>query len=337
MKRLPSYELRDSGTLYAPWIQAIAKDTLDTETLEKLELYTRGEYDEELHYQSFWNYKRTINAERRLYNRLKRDRLIETCLWDVKEALKELECQQYYRNYLPFVDFKPSTAAGYGYIGSKIENHSLAVSNAYKAIRDFHFYRNEYTFVPFKAFARSQLALRANPKIRHIWAPPFHTIFIESLMAEPLIKQYTLRESPFYIGKDMFASMPADISKAFHEPDVHVYCIDLSCFDANVNTWFKEQAFDIIFGLVKIIDETSADYVRQCFMKTPIIMPDGKLYYSTTGVPSGSMFTQLVDSIVNLLYILSSAIIVGHDVPNARTRRRQRLRRTGTSCNETSN
>ena len=78
--------------------------------------------------------------------------------------MSHIRCTQYYR-YM----YRSGTAAGWGYLGKKDEkNHGLAVKNAYRALRDYHFWRDKYLFVPYKAFARSQLALKITPKIRHV-------------------------------------------------------------------------------------------------------------------------------------------------------------------------
>ena len=77
----------------------------------------------------------------------------------------------------------------------------------------------------------------------------------------------------------MFVKLPYDIASLFNTKDVYIYCFDISSFDAHVNLWFKERAWDVIREMTNITDPnpTAFDYATDNFMKISLVMPDGKL------------------------------------------------------------
>lgn len=82
--------------------------------------------------------------------------------------------------------------------------------------------------------------------------------------------------------------------------------LDYSKFDQSISDWLIYDAFDIIrqaFLDDGHFDDEIFRIVREDFIHKVFIGPEGKLYESHKGVPSGSMFTQIVDSIVNRLMI----------------------------------
>jgi hypothetical protein len=117
-----------------------------------------------------------------------------------------------------------------------------------------------------------------------------------------------LHDNPIYIGRDLIKDLPSSISSLAVDSRPWFYCLDFSKFDASVNHYLVSIAWDIIKEMVEIEDSWELNvynFCRQLFTNTPVVMPDGRLYIVRTGVPSGSFFTQLVDSIVNLILIYS--------------------------------
>jgi hypothetical protein len=89
------------------------------------------------------------------------------------------------------------------------------------------------------------------------------------------------------------------------------YSLDMSQYDATISselihvafkilrTWFDGQEVEPVSG--KTVSEIF-DLIESYFIHTTIVMPDGNIYYGKDhGVPSGSYFTQIIDSIVNVI------------------------------------
>ncbi|KAF6215866.1 hypothetical protein GE061_000201 [Apolygus lucorum] len=136
---------------------------------------------------------------------------------------------------LDAVSWIPSSAAGFGYIGKKADNYLLARKNATRVLTGYSKWKSSYRFSPDKSFARTQLAMRAHPKIRHVWGRAFHHIHIEGLIGQPLLLRLMEVDTPIYIGKDIHKDMPYCILEATADGGT-CYCIDFSKFDASVSS-----------------------------------------------------------------------------------------------------
>jgi hypothetical protein len=89
-----------------------------------------------------------------------------------------------------------------------------------------------------------------------------------------------------------------------------IVCLDYSKYDSTIPAVFIREAFRILSTWFEESDlnEFGWSTIVNYFINTPIVMPDGHLYVGKNhGVPSGSYFTQLIDSVVNvaLMYAYS--------------------------------
>lgn len=158
---------------------------------------------------------------------------------------------------------------------------------------------------PCVAFKRTQF----NDKTRLVWGYPYSMTIIEGLLAQPLISWFKGAHTPMAFALPSGA-LGARIRKSA-EWNKWAYSLDMSSYDSSISSRLIEVAFDIIatwFDLEQTEPVTGVTYryilhrIKKYFINTPIVMPDGFLYIGKRhGVPSGSYFTQLVDSIVNVV------------------------------------
>lgn len=149
---------------------------------------------------------------------------------------------------------------------------------------------------------------------RLIWMYPFTATILEGTLARPLTNKFKGSfKTPFAFGKRS-ALLGVEMRRAASHNDYYV-SMDASKFDTTISygviksafaalrTWFDPNE-EVGFG--KTVSDIF-DLVEDYFIHTPIVMPDAsgpKLYTGKRhGVPSGSYFTQIVDSFANLCLI----------------------------------
>lgn len=154
---------------------------------------------------------------------------------------------------------------------------------------------------PCLAYHRVQHGLEG-PKTRLVWGYPQAMTLLESCFARPLIDEFLVNRSPMAFGLQKF-ELGARLVR-IGNLGVN-YAIDFSKFDASISPRLISLAFRILRTWFELDASQEAvwDKVVNYFIHTPILMPDGYVWLKHQGVPSGSYFTQLVDSIVNYLVI----------------------------------
>lgn len=194
----------------------------------------------------------------------------------------------------------PSGSAGLTQYGStKAESHTRALERGLQTMI------GQKAPEPCLAFKRTQF----NEKTRLVWGYPYSMTAIESLVGYPLLEKFKGGGTPM-----AFAMTTGALGTKLRVASYHkrwAYSIDFSAFDATIPAKLIDIAFDIMSTWYRmdeiepISGKTVKDIinlVRTYFIKTPIVMPDMNLYLGKRhGVPSGSLFTQLVDSIVNVI------------------------------------
>lgn len=169
--------------------------------------------------------------------------------------------------------------------------------------------RNERSPEPCLAGVRTQEGKTG----RLVWGYPLSMTILEALVARPLLTKFKGGKTPM-----AFAMTSVDLGIKMRKAQAHnshYVSMDASRFDTTISqavikcafnafkTWFdleqkvyREYTVEDLFNLIE-------DY----FIHTPIVMPheNGPLLYSGKrhGVPSGSYFTQLVDSFANVVML----------------------------------
>lgn len=157
-----------------------------------------------------------------------------------------------------------------------------------------------------------------NGKTRVIWSYPAEVMLIEALIARPLINHFATDPDCVMAISKTSEQMGSKFNEITCESPI-VTGIDQSQFDAHVKASHIHMSFDIlrtwfdldqeVFSGVRVADVF--DLVERYFITTPIVFPTPKgpslVLGKVGGVPSGSYFTQMVDSIVNYA-IISDAL-----------------------------
>lgn len=156
--------------------------------------------------------------------------------------------------------------------------------------------------LPCKSGARCQLRKRGENKPRLIWAYPGYLSVIENQFLVP-IKKFC--PPPFMgwsinwldEGKSLYRLVYGD-GNTWQS----IAQIDFSSFDSSVSVDLINRAFAIVrslFNLTKV-ESTMLDQLRYYFINTPLCLYNN-IEIKSRGIPSGSAFTQLIGSIVNMI------------------------------------
>lgn len=282
-------------------------ELLGEDPVEEFGRYTRSFYTLEGHYQNLWLYDRTVVSK-------PIDPVLELAISHVR-ALYRLPNPVFSHrwNDLRSVPFISSSSAGWGYVGKKgdIGNHDIAVRRAvgslYAWLRPGRL--GPFRYHPDLAWTRTQLATPDSPKIRHVWGAAFENVILEGITAAPLIEAYRRICFPMVIGTHLYRRLPLIINQTLNPPEEDSNIgvgLDLKSFDSSVQPWLIHEAFDILKSNIIFsgyMEEASFEFSRHYFIHRPVVMPDGRMWLKHVGVPSGSYFTQMIDSIVNSIVI----------------------------------
>lgn len=165
-------------------------------------------------------------------------------------------------------------------------------------------------------------------KTRLVWGYPLEMTIMEARFARPLIDTFSRMRTPMAFGMSK-CELGARIHRYVVDAPGKVVALDYSKFDTTISATMINQAFRILSTWFSKEDRLRLGWktIGKYFVTTPIVMPNGHLYTGKRhGVPSGSYFTQMIDSIVNvaLMYALAhrfnfrfnaeSLLVLGDDV-----------------------
>lgn len=168
-------------------------------------------------------------------------------------------------------------------------------------------------------YARSHIATRDKNKIRSTWGYPLEVYMAEAAYFYPILDVLKNHPRPIIaygveIGNGGMTYVNA-MAEAF--PTRPVLLGDWSKFDKTIPAWLIRDSFKILAEAIDwshvqdsegkiwpVRENRSKRRWRKLvsyFIDTPIRMSDGRRYIKHCGVPSGSCFTNIIDSIVNAL------------------------------------
>lgn len=207
-----------------------------------------------------------------------------------------------------YIDLSKSAGLPYvqGVFKSKRQNVFDARSTSVKILTSYK-YNKEYVpkFHPCVTQSRNQLCSIGENKPRLVWAFPFVVTILEMLFVLPFMDTFR--------GRNMFGW---DINWTNKGNDylkrqcgtTNLFGTDYSSFDSKVTERLIRMAFSIFrqHFVLKDWQNNLLDALVEYFIFTPLIFY-GSIKTKKHGIPSGSGFTQIIGSIVNMI-IMTYAI-----------------------------
>lgn len=197
--------------------------------------------------------------------------------------------------------------------GFKTKNDIRKSPSAITQVRKFwHFVKEGRDMSPpdCLAYVRAHTAPVGEIKVRAVWGYPATMTFGEAVFALPLIRAYQERDGPIAYGYETAVGGMRKITKRFGHYN-NFTGLDFSKFDKTVPTWLINVAFDILMlnlNFVNYRDYGIADarrslrmfeFIQNYFVNTTIRMANGTRFKKSSGIASGSYFTQLIGSVCN--------------------------------------
>jgi len=151
-------------------------------------------------------------------------------------------------------------------------------------------------------------------KTRDIYGYPFSDTLREMMFYRPVLEyqKNNARWRSALLG-------PASVDKSVvdllsrSEPDQYLISLDFKTFDRTVRGNLQKRSFDFIRNLYQTDFHNEIDVIERRFNNIPIVTPDG-IYCGSHGVPSGSTFTNEIDSIAQFLVIMSTGFVDENDI-----------------------
>lgn len=149
-----------------------------------------------------------------------------------------------------------------------------------------------------------------NNKTRLVWGYPTVNMIDEQRYYLPILKhqQNNVEWRKAIVGTDQTDKKITEIIDFAHANDLYIVSVDFSSYDATVGIDLQTAAFRYINNLYQ--DQYSDEILRIAynFLHIPLLTPRG-LLSGPHGVPSGSAFTNEIDSIAQYLIAVSSGLV----------------------------
>jgi hypothetical protein len=162
---------------------------------------------------------------------------------------------------------------------------------------------------PCVLFTRTQ----ENNKTRNVWGYPVVDTLNESMIYQPLLShQRNLSWRAALRSPDSVSfEVTKLLSRAMNE-NKSILSVDFTSFDSSVTPKLIDQSFKYILSLFQPKFWEQIEYIANRFANIPLLTPDG-IITGSHGVPSGSTFTNEVDSLSQYFAALSSKTVNDSD------------------------
>lgn len=215
-----------------------------------------------------------------------------------------------------FNSLKANTAAGLPTLGKKFEwrekfrgflNEKYPNQDLESQLTSYY---DDYqdVVIPCLLFTRTQ----EGDKTRNVWGFPAQNVVKEQRFYLPLLThQKSLKWRSALTDADNVDHMVTELMNAANASGEQIVSIDFSTYDNSVKRDLARVAFRYISWM---FDDKYHDEIQNLeigFSTIPIVTPDGVIT-GWHGVPSGSTFTNEVDSIVQYCVAVASGVIGRH-------------------------
>ncbi|AZT88594.1 RNA-dependent RNA polymerase [Penicillium digitatum partitivirus 1] len=318
--RYGGYSVYNGQSNTDAWIRTTLKE-FDRSVYDDIYGYTRRPQGTEGMYKSLLKFSDGKNSFTSL-NRVQRKSMIDA-IAKAKKAFK----LPYQREPLDWHEvgrhFRRDTSAGVSFMGSKkgdvmeeIYHEARWLGHRMKQNGRAKFNPSKMRFPPCLAGQRGGMSEASDPKTRLVWIYPAEMLAIEGFYAPEMYHAYMDDPlSPMLNGKSS-QRLYTEWTCGLRDGEM-LYGLDFSGFDTRVPAWLIRVAFDILRQNIRWdsfrgekVSKRDAQKWRNVwdgmvwyFINTPILMPDGRMFRKYRGVPSGSWFTQMIDSVVNYILV----------------------------------
>lgn len=224
-----------------------------------------------------------------------------------------------------------NTAAGFSFPGEKksavveeLQNIAQYMKHMLKAGKSC------YT-PPCKLAFRGHLSELSNQKVRPVWVYPGEITMLETCFSYAFYRHLDESVPAVFFGEGTFPRL----YERLHRPLNGKLSVsdDKKLFDTTAFRRAVDESFNIIqdsfspgFSSVQDFEGNVSyeaddwtpifDYLKHYFLNTRIMLCDGTILVKKGKVPSGSMFTQIIDSLVNYIVTKFSCYVNGMDCDN---------------------
>lgn len=238
------------------------------------------------------------------------------------------------------VDLVPSTSSGFPHFKRK-----NSIMDQIKQEGRFHLHHlklydlHRCPLLPCTIGTRGSLSEASDPKTRLVWMYPGAMTACEAVFAQPLIEKiYSQKRELLLTGVETKHRIQQFLGLISDEQGFAGVGLDFKAFDTLRVNQLTYDAFAILKQNIKFgwyydkknglcqgrsgVDrraEKAFDNIVEYFVHTPMLLPNGRVVTKHTGIPSGSHFTNLIDSIINRILIKTFGYCCGINITQLKT------------------
>jgi len=221
------------------------------------------------------------------------------------------------------------TSAGFGYQGKKKGEVMEEIKAQAKQMQIDAKSLTPQVPIPCLLGTRGMLHQYDDPKRRVTYNVPAAQVALEQCFAGPLIeKAKTIPNYPIMFGKDVIPKLSKMNAQDMYPRGSYSVELDVSGMDKNLYAATLVRGFSVMEDMIdfenwegKSLGRAKSirwkrvwEYVKYYFLHTPVMLPDGRVKFLDGAVPSGSSFTQFIESVISMIMFMFYALKYGYSV-----------------------